>query len=204
VLTTKAARFAVEYALDCDGANAARRAGYAPRSAAVTASRLLKKPDVRAAVAAAQQAALAQRAALVAEQQAALAAEAAAHERERQAVPQQLTAARVLEELRRIAFADIRTLFDAQGNLRPLQDLTADEAACIAGLDVIIKNAQAGDGQTDLVHRIKCWNKTQALELLAKHFALLTEVIRVEDDRTLIAKLEAGRQRAAEAHARLH
>ena len=38
----KQSRFVREYAVDCNGAAAAVRAGYAPRSAKVTASRLLR------------------------------------------------------------------------------------------------------------------------------------------------------------------
>ena len=49
-LTPKQARFVEEYAQDHNGAAAAVRAGYAARSARVTASRLLTKADVRAAV----------------------------------------------------------------------------------------------------------------------------------------------------------
>jgi Terminase small subunit len=51
-LTPKQARFVEEYSLDHNGAAAAVRAGYAPGSARVTASRLLSKDNVRTAVAA--------------------------------------------------------------------------------------------------------------------------------------------------------
>ena len=50
MLTAKEQRFIHEYRLDGDGANAARRAGYAPKSAKVTASRLLKKPAIAEAI----------------------------------------------------------------------------------------------------------------------------------------------------------
>jgi phage terminase small subunit len=52
---SKADRFAQEYTIDHNGAAAAVRAGYAPASAKVTASRLLTKANVRAAVEAAEQ-----------------------------------------------------------------------------------------------------------------------------------------------------
>ena len=51
MLTAKERRFITEYRLDGDGANAARRAGYAPKSAKVTASRLLEKPEIAAPIA---------------------------------------------------------------------------------------------------------------------------------------------------------
>ena len=46
----KQSRFVREYAVDCNGAAAAVRAGYAPRSAKVTASRLLTKANVQRAL----------------------------------------------------------------------------------------------------------------------------------------------------------
>jgi phage terminase small subunit len=49
-LTPKQSRFVDEYALDRNGAGAAVRAGYAPGSAHVTASRLLRNTNVGAAL----------------------------------------------------------------------------------------------------------------------------------------------------------
>lgn len=88
-----------------------------------------------------------------------------------------LTAERVLEELRRLAFSDVGSLFDEKGKLRPLHEMTREERSAIAGLEVIVKNAEAGDGHTDTVHKVKVWDKTRALEQLAKHFGLLTEKV---------------------------
>jgi Terminase small subunit len=100
-----------------------------------------------------------------------------------------LAADRVLEEYRRIAFADIRKFFDAKGNLIPIQDLGEDEASCLAGLELIVKNAKAGDGHTDEVHKFKLWDKTRALEALAKHFGLLRERLEVSGWDKLAAQL---------------
>ena len=52
----KQTRFVREYAVDCNGAAAAVRAGYSPRSAKVTASRLLTKANVQRALRQIQQA----------------------------------------------------------------------------------------------------------------------------------------------------
>ena len=49
-IKTKQRRFVEEYAIDHNGAGAAIRAGYAPKSAHVTASRLLRKANVADAV----------------------------------------------------------------------------------------------------------------------------------------------------------
>jgi hypothetical protein len=40
-----------------------------------------------------------------------------------------LTADRVLEEYCRLAFADIRSFFGGDGNLKPIQDLTEEQGS---------------------------------------------------------------------------
>lgn len=108
-----------------------------------------------------------------------------------------LTAERVLEEMRRCAFADPRSLFDIAGNLRPIHELTVEEAACIGSFEVIKKNAEAGDGIIDTVHKVKILDKTRTLEMLGKHFALLTERVHHTADDELIAAIQSGRKRAS-------
>jgi phage terminase small subunit len=50
-----------------------------------------------------------------------------------------VTADRVLKEYRRIAFADIRTFFDANGNLLPVQDLDEEQGACLASFEIRVQ-----------------------------------------------------------------
>jgi hypothetical protein len=45
----------------------------------------------------------------------------------------------------------------------------------VAGLDVVIKNAEAGDGHTDRVLKLRTHDKLKALELWAKYRGLLTD-----------------------------
>ena len=100
-----------------------------------------------------------------------------------------LTAVRVLEEMRRVALSNVQDLFDEQGNLRPIHTLTRDQAASIAGLEVVKRNLTAGDGQTDTVYKLKAWDKPRTLEMLAKHFGLLTERIEHSGDLRIIHEL---------------
>ena len=58
-----------------------------------------------------------------------------------------LSAARVLEELRRIAFVDARDFWRSAGTLKPVGELTAEQGACLASFEAIIKNAAAGDNK---------------------------------------------------------
>ena len=147
-LTPKQQRFVGEYLVDLNATQAAIRAGYSEKTARAIGCENLTKPDIQEAIAAAQR--------QLAEQPG-------------------ITAKRVKQELARLAFSDVRSLFDKGGSLRPIHELSDDEAAAVASLEVIIKNAQAGDGHTDTVHKVKVWDKTKSLELLGKHFGLFDE-----------------------------
>lgn len=98
-------------------------------------------------------------------------------------------------EIARLALTDRRGVW-ADGRLKPLDEWTVDEAACLEGMEVIIKNAQAGDGHTDTVHKVKLTSKPGALEMLARHFGLLSDKVKVEGTLTLeqliVASLQPG------------
>lgn len=84
----------------------------------------------------------------------------------------EITAERTMLEIGRVAFVDRRGIL-----LKPLAEWTSDEGALLEGFEIVVKNAAAGDGHTDTVHKVHLAKKLGALELLAKHFALLTERI---------------------------
>jgi phage terminase small subunit len=171
-MTSRQQRFVSEYLIDLNATQAAIRAGYSAKAADREGSRLLSKPEIAIQIAAGKS---------------------------RQLESAELTAARVLEELRRLAFIDLRSFFDAAGNFKPIAELTPEQGAALAGFEVIKKNATAGDGLVDTIHKFKVCDKTRALDMLARHFKLLTDVIQVQDEAGLIARLHAGRKRAAAA-----
>jgi hypothetical protein len=111
-----------------------------------------------------------------------------------------LTAARVLEELRRIAFSDIRQVFTEGGALKPVYTLGDEAATALASVEVVIKNVAAGDGQQDVVHKIKFWDKVRALEALGKHFGLFVEQIELSEAtaEARVARLMAARRRVGD------
>lgn len=148
VLTAKQQRFVAEYLVDLNATQAAVRAGYSPKTAQEQSSRLLSNVMVAQAVAAKQAVQLAK---------------------------VDVTAEMVKERLRMLAFQDIRKLFDADGNLKPLHLLDDEAAAMVAGLDVVKKNVAAGDGVVDTVHKVKVVDPVKPLEMLAKHFGVLIE-----------------------------
>lgn len=147
-LSLKRRRFVAELAKDANQTRAAIRAGYSPKTAKQQGSRLLTNADVRDAVQTTVEKVL---------------------------EDADVTAVEILRELRRLALSDVRTLFDAQGNLKPLHTLTDAQAAAIASFEVIIKSATGGDGVVGRVLKVKCWDKVKALELLAKHLHLIVD-----------------------------
>lgn len=80
-----------------------------------------------------------------------------------------ITAERVLKEVSRIAFFDIRRIFNADGTLKRVIDLDDDTAAAIGSIEAI----QVGDdGQLIITKKIKAGDKNPALEKLMKHLGL--------------------------------
>lgn len=108
-LTPKQARFVAEYLIDLNATQAAVRAGYSARTAASQGARLLKHGAVARAVHTAQQA---------------------------RAVRTEITQDRVLQELARIAFFDIRRLYREDGSMKDPCELDADTAAALASIEV--------------------------------------------------------------------
>jgi hypothetical protein len=105
-------------------------------------------------------------------------------EAERLAV-NKITAARTLEEDRRIAFHDPRRFVTAEGNLQPITNWTQEMAAAVASIEVVRRNVAGGDGHSDTVVKICFWNRIQALELLCKHLGLLGQPD-ADDDRPTV------------------
>jgi phage terminase small subunit len=169
-LTPKQARFVAEYLIDLNASAAARRAGYKAKNSDVEGPRLLGQAGIAAAIAAGKAT---------------------------QITDAGLTAVRVLEELRRLALVNVRDYFHADGRAKHPAELTEVEGACLASFEVLIKNVSAADGHTDTIHKFKLWDKVRALELLAKHFALLVEKIEIKDVSAdaRVARLVAARKR---------
>jgi hypothetical protein len=69
----------------------------------------------------------------------------------------------LLNELAKVAFASMGDYFDADGNIRPIQDLSEDEKAAIWSIDITEKP----DGTKTT--KIRLNNKLTAMEKLARH-----------------------------------
>ena len=86
-----------------------------------------------------------------------------------------VTAQRVMLELARVAFSDIRKIVDpVTGNLVPIQDLDIDTAAGISGIDVETRYEKDGESVTRVaVAKVRRYDKTPALAILARHFKII-------------------------------
>lgn len=96
-----------------------------------------------------------------------------------------ITATRVMLELGRIAFSDVRKVFREDGQLIPVHELDDDAAAAIQGIEhethVLVGrkelNLATGEMEPTVTQvrttKIKRANKDAALQTLAKHFKLI-------------------------------
>ena len=89
------------------------------------------------------------------------------------AAANEVTVERVIREIARIGFFDIRKLVNPDGTPKPLHELDDDTAAAIAGLEVArVGNDQVGVGE---VLKFKIADKNSALEKLGKHLKIFTD-----------------------------
>lgn len=86
---------------------------------------------------------------------------------------------RVLQELSRIGFSDLRKLFTPGGALLPPEDWPDDAAAAISAVEVVTRPTgetdEDGRKKIEHVHKIRLWDKNSALEKIAKHLGMLVE-----------------------------
>ena len=169
-LTPKQTRFVAEYLVDLNATQAAIRAGYSAKTANYQGPANLVKPSIKAAISAKQA---------------------------EQLRKVNFTAEDVLRELGRVAFVDMRGFYRAGGAPKPMHELTQEQGAVLARVETIIKNAEAGDGHTDWIHKLSPWDKMKALDLLARHFKLVGDKI----DVNVTVTYEERRQRLEEGRA---
>jgi phage terminase small subunit len=131
LLSAKQERFVAEYLCDYNATQAAIRAGYSARSARQIAGVLLTKDDIAAEL----------------------------HKRQSAVLKRlDVTAERVVKELAWIAFFDPMYLFDAQGNLLPINRMPEEARRALSFFKV------GPDGDVT----IRFANKVEAIQLLAR------------------------------------
>jgi len=158
-LNDRQVRFCEEYLLDLNATKAYIRAGYSASSAAQAASELMARGDIRDCI---------------------------AYLEKDQCSAADVTPELILREFKRLALVRTDTMFDSSGNLKPPALWTKDQSACVQSFDVVSRNLTAGDGSTDVILKVRMYDKTKALDSLAKHLNLLTE--RVEHTGGIVIK----------------
>lgn len=152
-LNARQSLFVAEYLKDLNATQAAIRAGYSQKTAEVQAHHLLRNPKIAAAVKQAM---------------------------EKRGTRCQISQDRVLEEYARLAFFDVRRLFDADGKPIPITQLDDDTARVIVGLDVAtIWNKDAGLSE---VLKYKLADKKGALDSVARHLGMFIDKTQLSGD----------------------
>lgn len=83
----------------------------------------------------------------------------------------QLTLEKVINENAKIAFFDIRTLFDSNGNIKPVNDWDDNIGAAVSSIEVEELYVGSGKDRINIgqTKKIKFWDKSAALDKLMKH-----------------------------------
>lgn len=144
--------FVREYVIDFNGSAAARRAGYSEKTAGQHAERMLKNVEIKKAIEEAK-AKVCKRA--------------------------ELTVDRIVQELERIAFGDLKNSvkWDSNGtNVRSSDELPDDVSATIAAIEEEETTTEFGvTSKTKRKVKVKHYDKLRALELLARYKGMLVD-----------------------------
>jgi phage terminase small subunit len=146
----KIERFVEEYLVDLNATQAYLRShpGVTDGTARTESSKLLAKPDIQDRIAAAKL---------------------------KRSNRTRVTQDRIVRELARIAFVDLRRAYDKRGELLAVPDLPADVARAIAGVDVEdeydCEDGPGGDKRWTATRakKLKLQSKIRALEVLLEH-----------------------------------
>ncbi len=161
-LNERQKRFCVEYLIDFNATQAAIRAGYSKKTAGSIGHENLKKLDIQNFL---------------------------SKEIAKTAETLGITRERTMQEIGRLAFVDIRKLYSVDGSLKSIHDLDDDSAAALAGVEVYEEKVSDKESAESIVvgstKKVKTYDKTKALEMLAKHFKIYTDAPTVNNEITV-------------------
>jgi phage terminase small subunit len=152
-MTARQSAFVAAYIVSLNATQAAKDAGYSPKTASQIGERLLRNVEVAKAI------------------------EAAKKER---AERTKITQDDVLKELGRIAFFDIGKAFTPDGALKPLDEMDEDTRRALAGLEVVSLTSEGEHVGT--LKKVKIADKLGALSKLAQHLGMLDPKITLKGD----------------------
>lgn len=86
---------------------------------------------------------------------------------------------RVLTELGRIGFSDLREAFTESGQLKLPREWSDDFAAAVSSVEVVTRPGaevdENGNRAVEYVHKLRLWDKNSALEKIGKHLKMFVE-----------------------------
>jgi phage terminase small subunit len=138
-LSDKYEAFCQEYVKDLNITQAMIRAGYSPKYANAEGYKVLGKLGIQ---------------------------ERIAEIRAQSANNEGITLDQILAEYAKLAFFDIRKLYNEAGNLIPIHELDDATAGAIGGVEVL--TIGTGDNQVGTTTKVKVWEKRAALDSLCK------------------------------------
>jgi len=143
-LNAKQRRFYREWLIDYNATQAAIRSGYSPDTAYAQGSRLLKHAEGVKYLMALQE-----------------------------DLNAKLTITRedVINEMAKIGFSDIRSVFTSADQLKSISSLDDRTAAAVQSVEVVTRTlGQGDDAEVEYTHKIKLGDKMKALHNLGQHF----------------------------------
>lgn len=148
-LTPKQQKFCEEYLIDLNATQAAIRAGYSEDTAGSMGSENLKKPEIQ---------------------------EYLSQRQNELKTKTGITQERVLNELAKIAFFDMRNAYTVDGSLKSPKEFDDDAAGAISGIDIYEERVSDADSDEKIVvgttKKIKLHDKIRALDALGKHLGI--------------------------------
>lgn len=142
--------FCDEYLVDLNQTQAAIRAGYSKKTAASQASRLLTNVNIQSYI----------------------------HQKQKERSESTgITTDRILAEYAKLAFFDIRTIYDENNALKDIADLSDEAGSAIYGIEVLEEFSGFGDEREHIGNtvKVKLIEKTKALDSLARHLGMFAK-----------------------------
>lgn len=94
----------------------------------------------------------------------------------------EITQDRVLNELAKIAFLDIRKIYNETGGLKNIQDIDDSTAGAITSIESVEEFDGYGEDREQIGYnkKIKMLDKTKALELIGRHLGMFKDKVEVD------------------------